>query len=159
MSETPDVLKKRMKLKVEFDSVDPFVLSYIFQKDKIESFVTTIKINDYIQVQVGQLKFEETIAPQTYEIFIIISAHILIPLGVNLISNWLYDKLRNKTNQVVIDRMTVELEKEKIKRVLIEKIKINWLKNEFFKSCIIIPRIQVGKMQIIETLIKEEDYY
>ena len=45
-------------------------------------------------------------------------------VAAGVVSNWIYDKLKHKTEKIVINRKEIDLDKEKIKRVLEETIRI-----------------------------------
>ena len=45
-------------------------------------------------------------------------------IATGLISNWIYDKLTRRTEKILINRKEVYLDKEEIKRILEETIKI-----------------------------------
>jgi hypothetical protein len=51
-------------------------------------------------------------------------AGLVSGVGVNLLSNWLYDKLRGRADVLRINRTEVEIDRDKI-RVVIEKIERN----------------------------------
>ncbi len=42
-------------------------------------------------------------------------------VGASLFANWLYDKIKGRASQVRIDRTEVELEGDKIKKIIVEK--------------------------------------
>ena len=46
-------------------------------------------------------------------------------VAVGVLSNWIYEKLKGKTNSITIDRIEIELNKGEIEKILKEKIKIN----------------------------------
>ena len=45
-------------------------------------------------------------------------------VAAGLIANWIYDKLKNKTEKISINRTEIKLDKEHIKRIIEESIKI-----------------------------------
>ena len=113
------------KLKINFYSLDSNILLDIFgEREVYTSFGTKSKISDNIEVQLGQIRIYEAITPQPYEIIIYIYEKIIQPTAVGILSAWLYDILKNKTNEITIEDTTIELEQEKIQETLIEKTEI-----------------------------------
>jgi len=45
-------------------------------------------------------------------------------VAAGVVANWIYDKLKNKTEKISIDRKEIQLDKEEIKRIIEEHIKI-----------------------------------
>lgn len=45
-------------------------------------------------------------------------------VAAGVVANWIYDKLKNKTEKITINRKEIILDKEQIKKVIEEEIKI-----------------------------------
>lgn len=45
-------------------------------------------------------------------------------VAAGVVANWIYDKLKDKTKEIYINKVKIELEKERIKRIIEESIKI-----------------------------------
>jgi len=41
-----------------------------------------------------------------------------------VVANWIYDKLKNKTEKISIDRKEIQLDKKEIKKIIEERIRI-----------------------------------
>lgn len=48
-----------------------------------------------------------------------------LTFGSGVVANWIYDKIKNRTEKITINRKEIILDKEQIKRVIEEEIKIN----------------------------------
>ena len=45
-------------------------------------------------------------------------------VAAGIVANWVYDKLKNRAEKIVINRREVQMDREEIKRVIEEEIKI-----------------------------------
>jgi len=54
---------------------------------------------------------------------VIIILTLLSEFAVSLAANWLYDKLKGKATKLEIELTEVEIDKDEIKRIIIEKVK------------------------------------
>lgn len=75
----------------------------------------------------GRLKYLGQMEYRSFDMPTILKVALSVggAVAVEIISNWIYDKLKGKTNSITIDRIEIELKKGEIERILKEKIDIN----------------------------------
>ena len=112
-----------MKVKVSFLSSENRVLQDIFgEKELYSSFLTKKNIADGIEVQLGRLRVWEILRAQPFELYVI----FILPVALSILSSWLYDTLKDKTEKITIEGVTIKVdlgEIEQLLEMLIEKEK------------------------------------
>ena len=112
-----------MKVKVSFLSSENQVFQDIFgEKETYSSFGTKKEITGGIEIQLGQIRVWETVGAQPYEIYL----NFILPVALAFLSSWLYDTLKDKTEKITIEGVTINVELENIEhllKIIIEKEK------------------------------------
>jgi len=88
-------------------------------------------INDEIQISDQlKLRYEGTDCckavgfPEIAYFVLTIGSGFAVDLAAGVTANWLYDKLKGKKIKVIIERTEVEIDRGEIKKVIIEKLRI-----------------------------------
>lgn len=86
-----------------------------------------VQLADGLSVRRGRIKLKEMVGiGEEIQIIIYVAGTIAINVAANLITAWLLKKLDKeeaKVTKLEIDRVTVELEEDKIKKIVNEKIR------------------------------------
>jgi hypothetical protein len=86
-----------------------------------------VRIADDLSVRFGYQAFQGAVGVGTsFQIILVVGESIAAGAAANLITAWLLGKLRSKDAQVTyleIDRVTVELKEDEIRRIIQEKIR------------------------------------
>ena len=74
----------------------------------------------------AKLSYNGSVIRKSFGVPEIVNFSVTFGSGVaaGLVANWLYDKLKDKTKKITINRREIQLDKDEIKKIIEESIKI-----------------------------------
>jgi hypothetical protein len=107
---------------IQIESSDG-ILHDLFYPNKI-SIGSEVEIKKGVSLRFEGIVLREAVdVPQIIEITLILTKDVVLPVALNIASNWLYDKIRNrKIERIRINGVEVQVDKEKITQLLIKEI-------------------------------------
>jgi len=111
----------KKKLEIGIEILDSKLVSDLFGTSASEKTIAegaSIRIKNYFARDAVDL-------PTILNIVADIGKHVALPIAVGILSNYLYDKLKNRKNsKVMINHNPVEINAEKIEKLIIEILEI-----------------------------------
>ena len=119
-----------MKLDVWIEILDPRLIEDLFESLQYQK-ITMEKQKKIIGEGISlQYKSHFSLDAENVPSWLIISAeigkNIVLPIAVGILSNYIYDKLKDRKNiNIVINNQSVEINAKKIEQVILANININ----------------------------------
>ena len=104
------------------ETLEKFLEYELFETKHLSRKATRKTIDDSgVTIEYKFTSNKATLGVMPYIIFF--TLNIGLNIGINILSSWLYDKLKNKDVKLRIDKTKVEIDEEKIKELLIKLMK------------------------------------
>jgi hypothetical protein len=107
-------------MNIEIQTSDNFIAFELLGKK-------SVSLNDSIDLPGNaKLSYNGSLIRKSFGMPEIVNFTLTFGSGVaaGLVANWLYDKLKNKAEKITINRREIQLDKEEIKKIIEESIKI-----------------------------------
>ena len=108
-----------MEIRIEVDTHDRQLGWDLFDSPRSLGEGTTAELPNGLKLNCESLLVRKAaVSPETLTFIVTFASGV----GSGLVANWLYDKLKGRTDKLRIERTEVEVEQGQIRRVISEKI-------------------------------------
>lgn len=109
---------------IRLESSDQALITDLFSSSKVTSG-HEIEIEKGISLRYERLTIREAVDfPPIIEITLVLAKDVVLPIGLGVFSNWLYDKIKHRhVKKFRIGDFEVEIDKDKIQEMLLKEIK------------------------------------
>lgn len=113
-----------MELNIEIETDNRMLGFDLFESKEIRAGQTQKAIGEGISIRYeGGLIRRAVDFPEIVRIALVIAEKYVLPVAATLTATWLYDKLKGRANNVIIEHTVVEIDEGEIKKVIIEKLR------------------------------------
>jgi hypothetical protein len=125
-----------MKLDIWIEALDPKLIEDLFEVERSQYNKITMEKQKKIISEGISLQYKSHFCcdaenvPSWLIISVEIGKNVVLPVAVGILSNYIYDKLKDrKNNKIVINNQPVEINAKKIEQVILANINVH-LKEE-----------------------------
>lgn len=111
-----------MELNIGIEIRDPKLVFDLFETSTKISAGQKKEIADGVSIQLKSYRLREAVDfPTILNVIAYISKNVALPIAVTILSNYLYDKLKDrKTSKVTINYRPIEINAKKIEQLILE---------------------------------------
>ena len=113
-----------MELTVEIETDDKRLETDLFESREFSAGETEKVITEGVSIRWEGVVFRKAVGfPEIINIALVIGEKVVLPIAVSIVAKWLYDKIKGRASKVTINYTVVEINADKIEKLILEKLK------------------------------------